>query len=257
MSRRIRVFGSSGYLHVIKRGINHQDIFLDEQDFRFFLKTLRCLRDEMGFTVVAYCLMSNHFHLLLHDDKGEFSTIMQRLSTKYAMYYNRKYERTGALFEGRFVSKGIDSEQYLLTVVRYIHNNPVKGGICLAKDYRWSSYSEYVSEHSDRVCLCDTSVVLEMFNGKERFEEFHNAELSIQAFGQIIEMERIEGNTKTSDEDLLALIQTMTDSSKPFQLQHVNKTTRNEVIHRLKKMGIKSSQIMRVTGVSKGIIRRA
>ena len=84
MSRYIRNIGNNGYVHIVKRGINHQDVFIDARDYEYFIKLLTDLKNEMQFEVIAYCLMSNHMHLLIYDNQLRFSVIVQRLYTKYA-----------------------------------------------------------------------------------------------------------------------------------------------------------------------------
>ena len=162
-------------MHIVKRGINHQDIFIDKSDYEFFLKLLSELKGEMGFDIIAYCLMSNHFHLLLHDGNAQFSKIVQRLMTRYVMHFNWKYNRTGSLCEGRYTGRVIENEAYLLTAVRYIHNNPVSAGLSLAEDYQWSSYSEYIGEVTEKTRLCNTDVILNLFSSKDTFIDFHRA----------------------------------------------------------------------------------
>ena len=139
------------------RGINRQDIFYDQGDYQRFLGTLGRVRTDK-FEVYGYCLMSNHVHLLIREKSEEIPQIMKRIGTSYVWWYNRKYQRTGHVFQGRYGSECVEDDEYLLTVIRYIHQNPVKAGmISEPEDYRWSSIQAYYSEHEDPTGLTDTS----------------------------------------------------------------------------------------------------
>lgn len=149
MSIRKISFALGEYYHVYNRGNSKQKIFLDKKDYDRFLKLIfLCnshkninFRDlfedaddvfifDRGDTLVdigAYCLMPNHFHLLVKEKgEGNTSIFMQKLATAYVMYFNKKYDRTGSLFEGKFKSKHVDSDRYLKYIFSYIHLNPVK-----------------------------------------------------------------------------------------------------------------------------------
>ena len=136
----------SNIYHIMLRGINRQQIFLDEEDHRHFLEVLEQCREISEFRLYAYCLMGNHIHLLLHADGEPLEQVMKRIGTRYVVWYNNKYARTGHLFQDRYKSEPVQDNGYFLTVLRYILNNPVKAGICRkTEDYPWSSASDYYS----------------------------------------------------------------------------------------------------------------
>jgi REP element-mobilizing transposase RayT len=127
------------------RGINRQDIFHDKNDFKRYLETLKKFSFECGVTILGYCLMTNHVHLLIHESDKDVSVFMKRLGISYAYWYNWKYERTGHVFQDRFKSEEIENDAYLLTVIRYIHQNPVKTAIAQnPEEYQWSSCAVYL-----------------------------------------------------------------------------------------------------------------
>ncbi len=128
--------------HVIQRGNNRQPCFIEEQDYRFYLASLREAVEQTGCLVHAYVLMTNHVHLLVTPESvGAVSEAMQRLGRRYVAYFNSAYGRTGTLWEGRFKACLVDSEGYLLTCYRYIELNPVRAAIVDSADgYAWSSY---------------------------------------------------------------------------------------------------------------------
>ena len=142
MPREARNPGEWGYLHLIARGIGKQILFEEKADFLHFLHLLKRFGDETNVAICAYCLMDNHFHLLVYDPAFSSPLFMKKLEGTYAAYFNRKYERSGHLFQNRYKSKVIDSEDALITVLRYILNNPRKAGISSAAEYPWSSYQK-------------------------------------------------------------------------------------------------------------------
>ena len=118
MSRLARQFSLTGLYHIVFRGINKQNIFEETEDYQKIIKTLQELKKELKFEIYTYCLMSNHVHLLLKEkNTGDISQIMKRLLTKYVMWYNKKYHRTGALIANRYKSQPIEVDEYFLSVV--------------------------------------------------------------------------------------------------------------------------------------------
>lgn len=172
MPRSARRGSKTGYLHLIIRGNNRQILFEDEEDRKFFIKRFGQYCRETGIWISAYCLMENHVHMLVNDQNGTVGTMMSRLDSSYARYYNGKYERCGHLFQGRYLSEPIDNEVYLLTVFRYILNNPWKARICPASEYRWSSYKAFFRENTSM----DLGFVKARFRTAEAYREFIGAE---------------------------------------------------------------------------------
>lgn len=128
--------------HVMSRGNGRQLIFEDDNDRQFFLYKLQGCLVDAHLDLYAWCLMGNHFHLLVRGDKESLSRCMHRVCSVYARRFNAKTGHVGHLFQDRFKSEPINDESYLLTVVRYIHKNPEKGGLAPMETYKWSSYHE-------------------------------------------------------------------------------------------------------------------
>jgi putative transposase len=139
--------------HVINRGNNRCDIFRAEQDYLFFLLALRDAAVRHQLDVHSYALMTNHFHLVATPRSATgLSDAMQVVGTKYVGYFNRRYTRTGRLFEGPFKSSVIDTETYWFTCMRYVELNPVRAGLVSdPADYRWSSYRSNAFDVHDRL----------------------------------------------------------------------------------------------------------
>jgi REP element-mobilizing transposase RayT len=162
--------------HVISRGNQQQNIFLDERDLRKFLSYLSEYKQKYRFRLYAYALMKNHFHLLTEVEKPPLSRIMQSLLFRYTRYFNWRYGKVGHLFQGRYRAILCDKDTYLLELVRYIHLNPVRAAVVpRPEDYRWTGHLEFVGKvKSD---LVDKNFVLDQFgkNGSEarrRYREF-------------------------------------------------------------------------------------
>lgn len=133
--------------HIMQRGHNRQVVFVDQEDYGRYLSDLRELRDVFGVKVYAYCLMTNHVHLLLAPDESVsgLSQLMKTLSARMTRYRNRLEGRSGTLWESRFKSSVVQSESYLLACTRYIELNPIRAKLVKhAAEYPWSSYTQHV-----------------------------------------------------------------------------------------------------------------
>lgn len=199
MSARLAIFTAQGFYHIYNRGHNKQTIFYDAKDYRRYIKRLGEYINKHKITLLAYCLMPNHLHLLLRQDSDELiDKFIHRLHTAYTMYFNKKYEKVGAVFQGRFKAKLIDTDEYLLHVSRYIHINPVElfyaQGPALRSDlmdYPWSSYGEYVESRLKP--LCNPSIILNYFSksplrGKTTYRSFVEEYLGMTNAERMVEI---------------------------------------------------------------------
>jgi len=147
MPRLAREKCESNIYHVMLRGAGQQQIFEDAEDSERFLKILAECKQISGFALYAYCLMGNHVHLLIKEQCETLEQIVKRIATRYVYWFNVKYARCGHLFQDRFRSEPVKDRRYFLTVLCYIHQNPIKAGICEDLDqYVYSSYREYKGE---------------------------------------------------------------------------------------------------------------
>lgn len=162
MARKCRKLSSTNVYHVVMRGNEKRIIFYDDHDRYTFLNILKEKREKADYSILAYCLMTNHIHLMVDQGCSTIGQVMKLINTTYAQYFNHKYQRTGHLFQDRFKSEPIENDQYLFAAIRYIHNNPVKAGICRSPiDYRWSSYQAIVCLQYDT--MVDYNRILEYF----------------------------------------------------------------------------------------------
>lgn len=165
MPRGARIKSSTGIYHVVQRGNERANIFRDTEDKMKFINILRSKKGKMTFTVYAFCLMDNHIHLLINEGEDEIGNIMKSINVSYVTYFNKKYDRIGHLFQGRFKSEAVESDSYFINVLRYIHQNPLKADMIKdLEDYPWSSYDEYIDLESHESAICDVEAILPYFS---------------------------------------------------------------------------------------------
>ena len=143
MPRTARIVVMGYPHHIIQRGHNRQVVFASDEDYQYYLDNLCEWKEKLGCKVYAYCLMTNHVHLIVDpgEDGGNLARLMKRVAGRQTRYLNRLEKRTGSLWEGRFKSSTISADEYLLACSRYVELNPVRAGIVADPgDYRWSSY---------------------------------------------------------------------------------------------------------------------
>ena len=183
--------------------------------------------------------------MLLKDTENEISVMMKKIGVAYAQYYNAKYERTGHLFQGRFMSEAIEDDSYFLTAFRYILKNPEKAGICRAKEYRWSSYQAY----GDRNSFLETDLLEKMIGNREEYEAW----IAVDNDDQCLEFEPMLKDDAWAQK----IMQKYLKGKSGTVLQTYNKTLRNEILHALKAEGLTVRQLERLTGINRGVIQKA
>ena len=244
MPRVSRQQSESGFYHVILRGNGKQLLFEDDADRLHFLELLSEKTTSDGIAVIAWCLMSNHVHLLLDDPDNLLSHAMHALCTAYARAFNEKSGHAGAVFQGRFTSIPIASDRQLLQAVRYIHENPAKAGVASVGDYRWSSYGDYLRESG----IADTSRVLSMVGGHEGFLGF----CADGRFGAYYP----RASKRVPDEDAVQAAVFALDGMEPGHVKELPKGRRDDTLRVLRAAGITVKQIERLTGIGHNTISR-
>ena len=150
MTRPLRIQYPDAWYHVMNRGRNRAQIFSSREDYIAFIELLKDASSLYKVRIAAYCLMSNHYHLLIQTPEANLSRFMRHINGLYTQYFNRTYKRDGQLFRGRYKSIIIDGDSYLLELVRYIHRNPLKAGLIKRlEDYSWSSHGAYISKGNE------------------------------------------------------------------------------------------------------------
>ena len=173
------------------------NIFLNHDDKARFLQTLGRMKSEEEYILYGYCIMNNHVHLLIKEEKDPISRSMKRIGVSYSYYFNKRYERIGHLFQDRFRSERIETEDYLLACIRYIHNNPVKAFITNdPSDYKWSSYNIYINKAPNEDEIISPEFILSIFsknksNAIKEFKKFSGLSCE-KVFIDLEEVEEIE-----------------------------------------------------------------
>ncbi len=163
MARQLRIEYRGAYYHVKSRGNQKQPLFFSDDDRYFFLACLEDAHTKFGAVIHVYCLMTNHYHLLLETPRGRLSRIMHLINTRYSIYLNTKYERCGHPFQGRFKATLVEAERYARELFRYIHLNPVRAGmVSLPQNYEWSSFPEYLGSRKAPRWM-ETAFILSLF----------------------------------------------------------------------------------------------
>ncbi len=166
MARKTRAEVEGGLYHVITRGNNRRQIFHDTADYEKFLLLLAAQKAKLKFFLYAYCLMTNHVHLLIERQADTIGRLMHRVLTGYSQYYNRRYRRVGHLLQGRDKSILCQSDRYLAELVRYIHLNPVRAGMVKRPEqYKYSGHRAYLG--LEAAAIIDVDPVLRHFGAKK------------------------------------------------------------------------------------------
>jgi putative transposase len=251
--RTARRKSQSGIYHIMLRGINKQTIFFDNEDMARLHSTILRFKKTSDFQLYAYCFMPNHIHLLIREVQEPISRIMQKISISYVFWYNQKYERCGHLFQERYKSEVVEDDQYFLTLLRYIHQNPLKSGLVQkVEDYRWSSMKEY----QNASILVDTEFPLNMFGSdkqkaRRRFLSFINEPNNDRC--------RLDDDFENDLDPVRDIKDYLQDRgiSKIDELLALKRVQRNAIITELKLIeGVSCRDIADLTGLSKSTISR-
>ncbi|NJC87676.1 MAG: hypothetical protein FIB02_03955 [Desulfuromonas sp.] len=168
MSRPLRIEYPGAFYHVTSRGNEQRDIYKSREDRERFLAYLASANERYGAVVHVWCLMSNHYHLLIETPEGNLSQIMRHINGAYTNYFNVKRKRAGHLFQGRYKALLVERDAYALELSRYIHLNPVRARMSpRPEDYSWSSYRMYLGQQAAPAWL-RRSVILGHFSGDEQ-----------------------------------------------------------------------------------------
>jgi len=248
MPRRLRV-EACGYHHVYNRGVAKSDIFLENEDKEIFLDILGEVSKEYRFNIHSFCLMDNHYHLLLENKKENLSDGMRQINSKYASYFNKKYKRVGHLWQDRFKSWYVLNETYLFTLFKYIEQNPVKANMTKKiGEYRYSATYSILKDGVPP--FLQNSFVLRDYHIQELFDML---EISLSE----IEIENIDKFHKTRYKEVDGVIEPIKKIELTKYFLHVSsKEERNLAILKAYKEDYTKSEIARelslsVAGVSK------
>ncbi len=246
MTRDARRKSITGIYHVMLRGIDKREIFLSDSDYTKFLYYIKKATEKSDFDIYAYCLMSNHVHLLIKAEVEPIGNIVSRIAVGYAQYHNIKNGRTGHLFQNRFRSEPVNTRKYFLTVLRYIHQNPLKAGMVDdIMHYKWSSYRDYLI-HSDKKII-EPTLALEFFANLSSFKKFMDEKNNDKCLEYKI-------RDRYTDDELKKIIISFTDIDELYTL---DKKSRNIILKNIKeKTKASNRQLSRVLDIGRGILER-
>jgi len=237
-------------------------MFEEQEDYYQFLNTLDLMAQSYesdgtpagrDYILYAYCLMSNHIHLLIREREDTIGMAIKRIASSYVYYYNHKYSRDGHLFRERYKSEPVNDMAYFVTLLRYIHQNPVKAGIVnKVNDYEFSSWHEYEDKNSTLFPLCDTHTVLNRIPLNE-LSELVNEPISYEVACLDIE-DASKG--RPSDDQVMMLIKEKTGATNSCAFQQLPADIKKSVLIELKGKRASLRQLERLTGISKSMIYR-
>lgn len=164
MARKPRIHYEGALYHVIARGNNRAYIFEEEKGKKEYLEIIETYKNKYDFILYAYCIMDNHVHILIEVKENPLSRIMQGIQQVYTQRYNKKKNRTGHVFEQRYRAILCDKEEYLLQLIKYIHQNPLRAGFEEGINYKWSSHNEYIGTKD----IVDVEYPLSIFSSKKQ-----------------------------------------------------------------------------------------
>ncbi|BBG65737.1 hypothetical protein NNO_1034 [Hydrogenimonas sp.] len=243
-----------GFYHIINRGVEQRVVFHSSEDFQHFMETLCRLKDFFNVTLHNYCLMNNHYHLLIQTHKPNLSKFMRQLNSSYAIYFNKKYRRQGHLWQGRYKSWLVTDESYLFTLMRYIEQNPLNAkAVKNMEDYPYCSYRYFIDHENMPECLKESWIAENFKNDIESIRALleHPVDkddlLELKKASSMVDAPRIdtEPNTKKFERKLL--------KAKDIK-------ERNRIIVKAYESGLSQHKIAQMLNISQpavsGIIKR-
>ncbi|MBU9723154.1 MULTISPECIES: transposase [Bacillaceae] len=258
MPREARKKSKTLIYHIMWRGANGQEIFHDDEDRMVFLDNVMKYKRRIGLKVYAWCLMSNHVHLLMKEGEESISITMKRIGVCFVSHYNWKYRTRGHLFQDRFRSENVETDQYMRTVVRYIHQNPVKAKIVDdVQQWKWSSCNGYYGKKIYPLKLLDQDFVLGMFSddrplAMELFKDFNERSNHDECLDDHHYVRRL------SDEEVRIEIKRILGTMEIAHVKTLSKVHRTPILRKIKKIdGISQKQAARILGISVNLVYKA
>lgn len=265
MPRQAREKSSLGIYHVMLRGINKQNIFFCEEDFVRMMTIIRDIPFEKEkttgkvltnsvCTIYAYCILDNHLHLLIKEGDKSISDIMKVIEERYALYYNKKYERVGHLFQSRFPSEAVNDSAYFYTLLRYIHRNPVKAlEAKYPEDYPYSSWNEYVGSKSNLFPVLKPSAI------QATIKKFPLPELiewvNMETEDQCLDMDSF--HNVITDKDAMEILLDISGHSNPEDFRLLDSPTQIHYLLQAIDHGVSIHQASRLGTITDYQLRKA
>ena len=240
----------AGYYHIVNRGVEQRVVFEEKEDYEYFEELMCFYAKSFGITIHNYCLMSNHYHLLIEITQPNLSKFMRQLNMNYAIYFNKKHKRSGHLWQGRFKSWYVTDEAYLYTLMRYIEQNPLKAG--MVKDiahYPYNSYHYFLDHDTMLECLKDSWVAQSYKGDHEAIKSFLTQPVDTT---QLQELKKASSLVETPNIDTkldINQLKRMLEKSK-------EKQERNKKIVQAYRQGHSQHMIAKVLGLNQATVQR-
>lgn len=266
MARKPREKSSSGIYHVLMQGVRRGQVFMDDEDYMYFIGILERLmfketEDENGdgeaqrvrnYTLYAYCLMPDYFQLLVKEGEETVSNLVRRIASSYAVYFNGKYDRDGAIYRGRFASEPVETADRFDTVVRYIHQTPLREGkVTDLNELTYSSWYDYVHKGRELPALCEV---------KEEYRLEDSAKVE-EILSKHIEkgvkcLAPRKTSVRLSDKQVQEGIKALVGDCGRAVFMHLSYGRQRTVLLELREKGASLRQLERLTGVGRNVIWR-
>jgi len=253
MPRSARQESSTGLYHIVMRGNNRDWIFKNPKDKRALLDMLFKQEKEMRLQLLAWCIMDNHVHIVLKAELEDLMIAMKKINVSYAMRYNLKNNRVGHVFQDRFKSQPIENDEYLLQVIRYVHQNPVKANMVLEiKDYEWSSYRTYLIIEAFEEHI-EMKFIMDYFENEESKYILFHEENDFNVYLDIKEDLEFHQNEKVNY--IINNICTKHNITSGFEILRDKKIKEELIEEMIKNSGLSLRKIASVIEVSYGTIQ--
>ena len=240
----------AGYYHIVNRGVEQRVIFKEPADYEYFEELMCFYAKSYAITIHNYCLMSNHYHLLIEIEHENLSKFMKQVNSNYAIYFNKKNGRSGHLWQGRFKSWYVTDEAYLYTLMCYIEQNPLKANMVKElEEYAYSSYNYFLDANNIPECLEHSWVVRNYQNDTEAIKVFLNTRVDTS---QLAEMKKASSLVEAPNIDKQPDIEKLRK-----QLEKVKDTKeRNVLILKAYEKGYSQHMIAKVLGLNQATVQR-
>lgn len=248
MPRPLRCDSPLRVLNIGQKGHNGQVIFYYDEDREYYLECMQNACDKCGIVLLGYVLMSNHIHALFYGDIAKCASVFQSIGSTYVRWFNRKYGRSGTLWNSRFYSKPVQDEQQFLQTAAYIFNNPVKAGIVKrAEDYRWSSFSEMDSKKFD----AKAREILDSMLSISYLKQYTHDSAEVTMEPDVEKQCEVIPNATPSDLEVIDVIKRLVKRKNLGKIPMLSRSFLRKLVKELLKFGSNISQISRITTLTR------
>ena len=249
MARRPRI-ETAGYYHIVNRGVDKMNIFRQRDDYDYFEELMCFHMKSHGITLHNYCLMSNHYHLLIETSTDNLSKFMRQLNMNYAIYFNKKYKRVGHLWQGRFKSWFVTNEAYLYTLMLYIEQNPLKANMVQELEaYPYSSYHYFLDADNIPECLQQSWIVQNHKNDTEAIKALLNSTIDTSQLDEMKKASSLAEASNVKKKPDIAKLRNMLEKEK-------DKKERNKQIVKAYQQGYSQHMIAKVLELNQATVQR-